>query len=168
MIPIEFNSMSLFQKIDNISATASGIKLAPLRKAGTIISEAIQVPITNPEPFIGISYNVYFDFINENNIAFYVRGSNEWMEIVLDDHGNRIPGEFMGSMVFLEKETRFIQYKIELIQTAEVLYPSIKKMRLVFISPGATPKKQLDEIDETREKYSKRRKNWSSHLEWME
>lgn len=164
MIPIEFNSMSLFQKIDNISATASGIKLAPLRKAGTIISEAIQVPITNPEPFIGISYNVYFDFINENNIAFYVRGSidgtewNEWMEIVLDDHGNRIPGEFMGSMVFLEKETRFIQYKIELIQTAEVLYPSIKKMRLVFISPGATPKKQLDEIDETREKIFKEEK----------
>lgn len=157
-LSIDFNKQSYFPEIENITGSETGIKLSPTAKTGTIVSEALQVPIANPEPFLAVSYNVYFDLINEDNFHFYVRGSidgkewKEWIEIEIDDHGDRLQGEFMGSMIFLPKETKLVQYKIELKQTMRVLYPSISKVRLVFISPGATPKENLNEIDQTREK----------------
>lgn len=149
---IDFNELSSFSLKNNIEATSRGIELSSNGLKGLVQSENIQVPIQLPEPFLAVSYNLYFRSLEEENVYVYFRGSingiewQDWMEVGIDDHGEFIPGEFMGTLVFFEKDIKYIQYRIELNSTERIQSPDISAIRLVFISPGATPEEMLNEI----------------------
>ncbi len=149
---VSFNEQTPFSLKNNIETTAEGIHLTSAGIKGIVHSENVLVPIENPEPFLAVGYNLYFKTLEEENVHVYFRGSvngsewQDWMEVGIDDHGDFIPGEFMGTLVFFEKDIKYIQYSIELESTGRVPAPDVAAIRLVFISPGATPEEMLNEI----------------------
>ena len=116
-----------------------------LLKTGTseFLSEAIEIPIQNPEPFIAIGLNG--TLANEiDNIHFYMRVSedgdswSEWQLIENDNHAGKVDSKFLGTLAFFDKNSKFMQFRTHEVANIEVLTFS-------FISPGKTDESAIEE-----------------------
>ena len=104
----------------------------------------IPVPIDAPEPFLALGVK----WFSESAAMISFRSSTDglnwtvWAKLNLDNHAEDSPGEFTGSLVFLDRESRYVQFKID----SETGQPGLKKMKLNFISPGATTRQIQDQL----------------------
>ncbi|MCF6268456.1 MAG: Ig-like domain-containing protein [Melioribacteraceae bacterium] len=106
------------------------------------LSEVIEIPIKNPEPFIAIGLNATLS--NENgNIHFYIRVSengdswNSWMLIENDIEVGKIDNKYFGTLAFFDKNSRFMQFRTNALSDLEDL-------TFNFISPGKTDKSTIE------------------------
>ncbi len=105
------------------------------------ISEAIPIPIVNPEPFIAIGLNAKVK--SNKSTLFYIRVSKDnknwsnWQLVENDNHGEKINSKFLGTLSFFEKEHKFIQFKTN-------IYSNLKELTFSFISHGKTSKAQVE------------------------
>ena len=106
------------------------------------LSEAIEIPIENPEPFIAIGLNATIT-TEKNNAHFYIRVSkdgdnwSDWQLVENDDEGEQVKNKFISFLSFFEKENKFIQFHTN-------IFASLENLSFTFISPGKTDKSQIE------------------------
>ncbi len=117
-------------------------ELAPFTAA---TSDVIAVPLHNVEPFLAIGAA----WKARGEIHLSLRSStdgirwSEWLPMdAHDDHANE-RGEQVSALALLDQQTRFVQYRISNEKSATML-----GLRLVFISPGATPREMQQRIEQ--------------------
>ncbi len=105
------------------------------------LSEVIEMPIENPEPFIAIGLNATIS----NNVSeahFYIRvsedGSNwsDWQQMANDTHVEQKDNKFMSVLSFFDKANKFMQFHTN-------VFPNLENLSFYFISPGKTDKIQI-------------------------
>jgi hypothetical protein len=122
-----------YRSFENLTKTASS----------EFLSEVIEIPIENPDPFIAIGLNAVQINKDQSNII-YVRASenkinwSEWQLLEDDGHGNEDDAKFVVSLSFFEKENKFVQFKSE-------TFSNLKDLKISFISPGNIPENQIEE-----------------------
>ena len=107
------------------------------------LSEAIEIPIENPEPFIAIGLNATI-ITKVSEAHFYIRASkdgnnwSDWQLVEYDNDGEQIKNKLISSLSFFEKENKFIQFHTN-------IFASLEDLNFTFISPGKTDKAQIEE-----------------------
>jgi len=131
-----------------------GLTLAEAKQTATFISQAVTVPLDSPESFLALAA-VWSAITPESTEAVIsVRGSadgliwGEWLELKVDGDSAAQPGERVSNLLFLDRQTRYIQYRLDLSSATPQTAPVLTGLRFSFISPGATPKQMLDQIRE--------------------
>lgn len=162
-LAIDFSQKVEFKLEKNLFFTAKGLEISPSEQSARLVSKKIMVPIAAPEPFLTVAAVWKSEASDKGDIKISLRGSRdgntwgEWQDIHVDDHAGRRRNELFGSLLFLEKETRYIQYRVTLAKSDPKVAPTLKNIRFVFSSPGKTPKDVLDKIKrQTKEKREKK------------
>lgn len=105
------------------------------------LSEIIEIPIKNPEPFIAIGLNATMSS-NISKAHFYIRVSkdgsswSDWQQIVNDTHVKQENNKFMSVLSFFDRTNRFMQFHTN-------IFPNLENLRFYFISPSKTDKNQI-------------------------
>ena len=105
------------------------------------LSEIIEIPIQNAEPFIAIGLNATILNMNKNS-QFFIRASvngnnwSEWQLITNDNDLEQTENKFIGSLTFFDKSNKFMQFRTNAITT-------LKKLTFSFISPGKTSQQKI-------------------------
>ncbi len=141
-----------FEEADGVS-TESGIELLSWKDGGYVVSEAIKVPIDSPEPFLALAVKLNGEFHIGGALSLNVRSRStdgqwrEWIEIQNDADSPNSNSEYSGALVFLPKDAVDVQYSIRFKRsdnsTDRVI---VSRVRLSFISPGATPQNVLSDL----------------------
>ncbi len=108
-----------------------------------LISDTIRVPIERAEPFLaaGVVWSA-----ESGHVRISLRGSadgklwSEWRAVNHDHDSMTQAGEFTGALSLFDSRTQFVQYRLD--------SPGVTRLRLVFISPGATPDAMQEAIHE--------------------
>ncbi len=106
------------------------------------LSEVIEIPIQNPEPFIAIGLNATLS--NEiDDTHFYIRVSengdnwSDWQLIENDDDAGKIAYKYLGTLAFFDKKMKYMQFRTNVL-------PNLDDLTFSFISPGKTDKSKID------------------------
>ncbi|MBI3195007.1 MAG: N-acetylmuramoyl-L-alanine amidase [Ignavibacteriae bacterium] len=108
-----------------------------------ILFQAITIPLYNVEPFLAVAIVWEMNTIEQNELTLFIRSDNrvkwsEWQIVHADEDVVSSTENISSALLFLEKETQFIQCKL-LLDTPVSNYSSvIKSLKITFISPGAT------------------------------
>ena len=112
---------------------------------GTIVSGLVQVPIDSPDPFLAVTASWPSSGTAESPINIQLSSTEngadwgDWIKDTVDDDISDKSTSFMGELLFFDKETKFIRYRItvsdEYVNSTDI--PD--SLDLTFISPGATP-----------------------------
>ena len=145
---LTFLLFALYITISGQTVQHSKIEYIPqdnLLKAGTseFLSEAIEVPIQNPEPFLAIGLNatISIEFESEHfQMRVSVDGDNwsDWQRINDDDEAGKVDSKFLGRLLFFDKSTKFMQFRTNKFEYLE-------KLTFSFISPGKTDESKIEE-----------------------
>lgn len=153
---VQFKSLLIEPTLEDVYVSASKVSYDQFKgivvedeKEVVIISNAIKNELNDVEPFLGISIKARYQG-SENVIkGIFVRTYDdqnniieEWKEIEKLDLTDRQAGLYITDLLFVSKETRYIQYKI--ILNPDNSESSIKNLEISFISPGATAEEELE------------------------
>jgi hypothetical protein len=136
----------------NVILSSQGMRLMSFAKDGTFVSDIIKVPIDVAEPFLAIGSSWDIDGKGDG-VYIEIRASSDsvswgkWQRIYIDEHLTSEDGKFYGMLIFLGKNTSYIQYRITLRDSSRGVF-YLRSLRLRFISPGVTPGKIRREIDD--------------------
>jgi len=110
----------------------------------TITSKELRIPITNPDPFLGVAFKLYGKNLSEEKILIEVRSdfNNNWIKFEFDDDVENLSGELTSGLQFFDKSANTIQFKIYLKE--ETI--DIERIVFSFISPGKTADEVLEQI----------------------
>ncbi len=114
------------------------------RETADFLSDIVPVPIDRPDPFLAVAGSWLADEDMPGLVDFDLRFSrdgetwSDWLHAGWDPDSDIIDGLHHGEMVFTEKETRFVQYRIHLKEDEDGRNPVISEVKLHFISPGAS------------------------------
>lgn len=116
-----------------------------LAKSTVVTSEVIAVPLDRVEPFLAVGAA----WMTNGDLQLSLRSSidgvswSEWLPISAhSDYANE-RGEQVSALALLDRQTKFVQYRILAKEQA-----SVSSLRLVFISPGATPRDMQRRIEQ--------------------
>ncbi len=129
------------QEIINKTITYSSQGNLQKKASSEFSTNAIEIPIENPEPFVAIGFTANIDEQN-NHSHFYIRVSTDgnnwsnWELVENDDDAQKVENKFMSSLSFIDKEKRFIQLKTNVAS-------NLSDLKIVFISPGKTDKNKI-------------------------
>ncbi len=118
---------------------------AELTQSSAVTSEVIAVPLNRVEPFLAIGAA----WKARGEIHLHLRSStdgviwSEWLPMGAHEDFANERGEQVSSLALLDQQTRFVQYRIAAAEPAQV-----NSLRLVFISPGATPREMQQRIQQ--------------------
>ncbi|MEW6507331.1 MAG: N-acetylmuramoyl-L-alanine amidase [Bacteroidota bacterium] len=149
-IVIDFTRQQQFQQETGGTFGLKGFQIQTSKHSAAVTSNVLKVPIELPEPFLGIAFIWTGEKLGKSTFTISFRTSpdsitwTEWLDTKEDEHLSAGSDDRYSDLVILDKQTRYIQYRLTL-QDGEV-FPSIKKLRIVLISPGVTPKDTLDQI----------------------
>lgn len=120
-----------------------------LLKSGAVISDVITVPIEQAEPFLAIGAA----WKAQGEVHLKLRSStdgiswSQWLPMNADSDLANERGEQISALALLDQRTRFVQYQISTNERA-----TVSGVRLVFISPGATPREMQQQIQQRTDK----------------
>jgi len=153
-LAFDFTQPGQFEFANAIRFAEKGIQISASQEVATLRSREIAVPIPSSDPFLAIGCVWATAASDRGEVMVSVRGSadgqtwGEWNDFEVDEHATHPTGEYVGNLLFLEKATRYFQYRITLRQSTSQLTPTLGKIRFIFISPGATPQAVMDEIQQ--------------------
>ena len=116
---------------------------------GGWVSAPIAVPADGADPFLGLAGSWDADTPDPHLIDIDFRTSadgrtwGDWIHSGYDDHTKADSERHHSNLVFADKDTRYIQYRMSLRRDDQGASPRVRDLTLNFISPGATP----DNID---------------------
>ncbi|MBS1790567.1 MAG: N-acetylmuramoyl-L-alanine amidase [Acidobacteria bacterium] len=120
-------------------------QLTELPQFAFTISEILTVPLDHAEPFLAVGAI----WKARGEIRLSLRSSNDgttwddWLPMNAHSDFADERGEQVGALAFLDQKTRFVQYLLSAKEQATVF-----NLRLVFISPGATPREMQRRIEQ--------------------
>ena len=116
-----------------------------LAKSSATTSDVIAVPLDRVEPFLAIGAA----WKAQGEVQLSLRSSTDgvsWSEwSLMGEHGDYANerGEQVSALALLDQRTRFVQYRLSTEDSA-----TVSGLRLVFISPGATPREMQQRIQQ--------------------
>jgi hypothetical protein len=141
--------------------TAGGLQ-CPAQGAAKIdvLSEPLAVPMETVEPFLCLNLTADLHRAELASCLAWIRTKRieqeewtAWQPMNADAHPDTDGGisavpvgteKFVSRLVFLPKETRWVQYRFELRKTALYRTPVLASVAVHFFSPGATPAAHTD------------------------
>ncbi len=150
-------------RLDAGEISSKGLRIAALKQKGTAFSEVIAVPFVDVAPFLNLSAVVMLENADPQNITLFIRSSTnektfgEWQSMNEDTHSENdgkpvsdapTSKRYVSRLLYLPKETKTVQYKLEMTKTTLYRNPVVKSVKLNFFSPGDTPKEQLEKMQE--------------------
>lgn len=129
---------------DAVLVTGSGRSLRAGHMEAVMVSDVIAVPAGSADPFLGIagSWDAETPDPHLIDIDFRTSADGEswsgWIRSGFDHHTKADSERYHSNLVFTDKNTRFVQYRLTLKRSEEGLAPLIHSLTLHFISPGAT------------------------------
>ena len=116
-----------------------------LAKSAVVTSEVVVVPLDRVEPFlaVGAAWKV------QGDVQLSLRSStdglswSDWLPMSAHSDNSNERGEQVSALALLDQRTRFVQYQISAQEHA-----TASGLRLVFISPGATPREMQQRIQQ--------------------
>ncbi|MGC8654771.1 MAG: N-acetylmuramoyl-L-alanine amidase, partial [Candidatus Kryptoniota bacterium] len=151
-VTIDLTAPLQFEHSQNIAAVKGGIKRALTAEVGMIISKPIEVNIQSPAPFLAIGSVWEFTDQMDRAMNLSLRPSPDgktwgsWIDVHVNDDVARQPGTNVGNLIFFPKDTKYLQYRIMLTNNGPTNGGVIRNLKLIFISPGETPRNILDSI----------------------
>lgn len=154
---ISLNSKKTISYIsDNTKFSDKGVIFSKSSKTKKIVISAVEIPLKNPEPFISSYLQLKGANMDHDDILVTYRTSergktwSDWKKVPFEGHSDNINDtNLITSLLYLDKSISFIQYALDITTTKELV---LEKMLLKHYSPGATPKKILEEINNTKSK----------------
>ncbi len=147
-LKIDFLAPARAALAQDVQVSQQGITLAAGREKGTFISSAIPVTLEAPEPFLAVAAVWSATTGDESLILISARASSDgnnwsqWEQFMIDDDSITPSGEYTSGLILFERETNYIQYRVELARSSSHTSPTLTSLRFSLISPGSTPKKQ--------------------------
>ncbi|MCP5061212.1 MAG: T9SS type A sorting domain-containing protein [Ignavibacteriae bacterium] len=138
-----FSSIIFGKEITNEKIKYTSTKNLSKTISSEFLSEIIEIPIKNPEPFIAIGFNAT-QRVNDNSTFFYIRVSEDkknwsnWHLVEDDNHTKQNDQKYFGTLSFFEKNNKFMQFKTN-------AFSKLKDLTFSYISPGKTSPKQIEE-----------------------
>lgn len=132
--------------------TPDGRSLAEGQLRAGWISPPIDVPAQGADPFLGIAASWDADTPDPHLIDIDFQTSSDgrswsgWIHSGYDHHTEKDSERDHSNLIFADKDTRFIQYRMTLRRDNEGGSPILRDLVLHFISPGATPEHIETEI----------------------
>ncbi len=117
------------------------------------LSDPLPVPIDAPEPFLAVAGSWQSDTDTPGLVDFDIRFSrngeswSDWLHASHDHYEMVEDGLHHGELVFADKQTRFVQYRVRLDRDRDGTTPVISEVKLHFISPGASTPELLESIE---------------------
>ncbi len=130
---------------DALVITPEGRTLEEGRLRAGWTSAVIAVPAAGADPFLGLAGSWDADTPDPHLIDIDFRMSDdgqtwgEWIHSGYDDHTKKDSDRYHSNLIFADKETRFIQYRMTIQRSKDGESPLLRELTLHFISPGATP-----------------------------
>lgn len=118
---------------------------AELAKSGVVTSPVTVVPLDLVEPFLAVGAA----WLARGEIQLSLRSStdgvnwSDWLPMSAHEDFANERGEQVSALALLDQRTRFVQYRISAKEQA-----TVSSLRLVFISPGATPREMQQRIQQ--------------------
>ncbi len=127
--------------------TSQGLTIAAEQQTASLISEKLTVTLNSPAPFLALSAQWSSVISQAAKLTVSVRASangNDWSAWQLSS----LDGDprTQAGLFFFPPETKFIQYRIEMERAAKRHSLSLQTIKFRFISPGATPQVELDQL----------------------
>jgi len=149
---VDFKTNQEFIEQRNAISTSRGVTIKEHKAQALLKSDIIEAPI--PFASLGIQWTILPQedslIIQEDSLIINVRGSkdaknwSDWVKVTTDrDLTEEDSNEFFGSLIFFGRDTKFIQYSIELGTKNIGTLPNIQELKFVFIDPGETAKENL-------------------------
>ena len=116
-------------------------------------SDPLPVPIDAPEPFLAVAGSWQSDTDTPGLVDFDLRFSrdgeswSDWLHASHDHYELVEDGLHHGELVFTDKQTRFVQYRVRLTRDRDGTTPAISEVKLHFISPGASSPELFETIE---------------------
>lgn len=132
----------------------SGFTIAAGEYEAVLISEPVRLPDISFEPFVAVaaSWQADRDITGFSDIDFrFSRDGTSWSEWVhagQDPHATVEENLHHGNLVFSDRETRYLQFRLEIKRTPDGQSPRISRVRLHYINPGASDEALLQVLDE--------------------
>jgi uncharacterized protein (TIGR03437 family) len=140
----------------DLSKAANGntAATADTSDATTIVTNEINVPLENAEPFLAVAPLLSVSGAEDLVMHYRFVGSSgnweEWSKVGIDhDATPRGSGKF-SALLFLPKETSKIQFQFHLVRNEQQLAPVLSEMKVSFISPGVTTKLSQEQVNASR------------------
>jgi hypothetical protein len=117
------------------------------------LSEPLPVPIDAPEPFLAVAGSWQSDTDTPGLVDFDIRFSkdgeswSDWLHASHDHYELVEDGLHHGELVFADKQTRFVQYRVRIDRDSDGSTPAISEIKLHFISPGASSPEMLEAVE---------------------
>ncbi len=146
-VTFDFTGQAQAESDQDAKQSAQGYALAEGKETATVVFNPVTVTLDAPAPFLALSAIWTARSPDEAKLTVSVRASNdgsawdEWQLSSLDGDPRAHSGLF-----FLPKETRLIQYRIELGRDPHHVSPLISSISFRFISPGTTPQWMHDRM----------------------
>ncbi|AXT56227.1 N-acetylmuramoyl-L-alanine amidase [Aquimarina sp. MMG015] len=135
----------------NLKYSNEGIVFSKLSETEKIIISPVEISLIEPEPFISTYLQLNGTNLNHDAILITYRTSekgeiwSDWKKIPFDGHFDKINNNYLiSSLLYLDKSISYIQYALDITTNKEMI---LEKILLKHYSPGATPRKTLEEIN---------------------
>ncbi|MBW1298070.1 N-acetylmuramoyl-L-alanine amidase [Aquimarina litoralis] len=138
----------------NVKFSNEGAIFPKTSSSKKIILNPTQISLVKPEPFISSYLQLKGTNLDHDAILVTYRTSEEgkkwsdWEEVPFEGHSDQInETNLITSLLYLDKSISFIQYAFSNTAKDEMI---LKKITLKHYSPGATPKRMLEQINNTK------------------
>jgi hypothetical protein len=125
-----------------LSATEKGITKDKSAVSATVESTPLAVPLTNVEPFLSYALTLKFSESAVENFVVSVRTSidgatwSEYAPIAPFGDGETTIGKVVYQLMYADKATRFVQYKVELRSGILHKTPLLTECSILLIDPA--------------------------------
>ena len=146
----------------DIEFSKQGLSIAKEKQTVQLISAPIAITLDNPTPFLALSAKWSAEITPQAKLTVSLRASannndwSEWQPSSLDGDPRTQTGLF-----FFPSTSKFIQYRVEMERDGKRNSPLIKNIKFRFISPGTTPKNDLEDLNNQAGRKITRRKFWA-------
>ena len=127
----------------------SEVRIGVQGRAAAIASGAVRVPLEGASPFLAVGVVWTGEGEAAERAAVRLRGSidgrewSPWRSVDADHDAEGRPGQFVGALSLLDPRTVWVECRVEAAA-------GLTGLRLIFISPGATPAALRERIEERR------------------
>jgi hypothetical protein len=148
-VSLALDSENTYAKQENLLLSTAGARPRTGPIKGRFTSRPIPISLTNPRPFITVSSIWHGQDLQPGNLAFEVRHStdgrvwSEWGPSKFDGHADDDATRRVGQAVQLAPSARFVQFRAVLGGANPM--PVLKRLEVLFYSPGETPAIMPDE-----------------------
>lgn len=112
----------------------------------TLFTEEIAVPLATPTPFLAVALRL--EGVTEPLTIYYRSAQDapwgEWEPVTIDRDVAPQGSNYLSALLFLDKQTSHLQFKLEFVTAAALSVPAISTFKVSFISPGDSSESKPD------------------------